>query len=319
MITSTFFASFGLAADRARNRAMQDIAGDAETTLSALYRRRMKEAELVGPLEDMASVHESSTNREIKSGFLSRTRGKGRVSANISGLKQGFSDAAEAIKRQTREVERSYKKGNKTIANIYTILDSEERNTDEKARLTQKKLASLNPVIIQLESSALPRVESIIDGVERLYMVKSGSAKMERARLQIKESLDESKNIVLEKLSDLESTEEIFVKTYRVPDAFQAIFEYWPYVAPAFGYALACDVLIPVLAMFFVSYIARERPQQQKKSTIKEDKDGKAESEHNRVSDINSAKRLRKLYKDSKAGGPNKPGGNGRDEQKPMA
>ena len=305
LMTSTGFAAMGLAADRARIRAMKEIAAQAETLLAMLYRQRMQEAELVGPLEDMAGVHGSSEKREKSSGLVSKgRRGRGRVSDNVGGLREGFTEAANALKKQSKNAERLYAKGNGILGDIRAVVDNEEKGTEEKSRLIQKKLAYLNPIFIQLNNSSLPRVRSLIDGVDRLYMINDGSAKMERAMQSIAGSIGESKTIILDKLSELENTDEIFIKTYRVPDVFQAVADYWPYIAPAFFYALAADVLIPILAMLIVAYMAGEARDSQFYGSVKgpeqERHHEQIGAEYRDTSDPRVAARLRKLYRDSK-------------------
>ena len=295
MATSTFYSAFGMSADKAMIRHMNDVSEKAEETLGEQYRKRLRESALIGPLEDMSLVFGSIVQREIEGGSLSGRRGTGRVSSTIKGLQDGYKNAAESLKKQGIVVERKYKKGAKTIEGIRAVISDAEMSVDEKSLQMQKRLGDLNAILAQMQTSALSRVESLVERLDELYL-GNGDKKTEKAIAAIKTSISESKEAVLEKLADLQTVEEVHLKSFRMMDKYEAIVNYWGYVLPAFCYSLAADLLIPAFALFCLTFISYRG---EKNHSRKKEQDSGVRSQPREPVDIRVAERIRQIYRES--------------------
>ena len=314
--TSTFFSAFGMSADKAVMRHITVIADKARTSLILLHRGRKKEAELVTYLGGMGNVNNSMVNREINGGPLSGRKGAGKVASNVSGLGDGFRDAAGTLSKQGKEADRLYNRGNKILTEINKIISNDETSIEEKSHAVEAKLASLNIVLTRLQVSALPWIEDLVERMDTLYLAK-GNAAMQKAVSRLDASIAEGKDVLMERIADLKQENDIPVISFRIPDKFEAIQLHWEYVVPSFMYSLATDVFAPAITLFFLSFISGAfRQQPTSRQVPREYQDGTIESEYREPVDIGVATRLRKLYRDSQERG-GKPGRSDRDQGRP--
>lgn len=124
---------------------------------------------------------------------------------------------------------------------------------------------------------------------------------MQKAVGRIRDSVKEGKEVILERLTDLEQESDFPIISFRIPDKFEAIELRWNYVVPSLMYSLATDLFAPAISLFFTAFISVFYRIKRKIGDRKGDCDhyGKTEPEHRTPTDINVAARLRKIYRDA--------------------
>lgn len=316
LTTSTFFSAFGMSADKAVMRHITMVTDEARSTLILLHQRRKQEANFANHLGGMGDVNASMVQREIDGGPLSGRKGSGKVASNVSGLGDGYRNAADRLIKQGKDADRLYSRGDRLLSEINKIISNDKISIREKSRAVEVKLAAVNIVLTKLQDSTLPWIQDLVERMDTLYLAK-GDAAMQKAVSRLSVSITEGKDVLQERLADLEQESDVPVVSYRIPDQFEAIMLHWEYVVPSFMYSLATDLFAPALSLFFLSFISSFfRPKQSSRINQEEEvQDETSEPEYRKPTDIEVAARLRRIHRrtqDDRNGQSRRDDGNGR-------
>ncbi len=276
LLTSTQYSIFGLSGDKAKLHHLSVSLKQAEDKFSEIISIRKREQRLIPSLQNMEGVFRGMASREVTGGALSRKVGHGPVSANLAGLSQGYKEAVSTLKRQDRAVNSLFTRGSRLLDDIRGVVNDQELPVNAKNEQVQRKFMKLNTLFAEAQNSVLPSIVSLVERIDSLFTAGS-DRETDEVLKGVVQPLAESKTLILSQIAELGS-QEIRVPSFRVMGSQEAVITYWGICLPGFSYALAIDLVIPIMLLFFLTYLASGSDQNDFRQPPKDKENGKYEN-----------------------------------------
>jgi len=258
---STYYATGGLLEKRILNKSMQMSLSETEETLHILLEKVQRETELIVPLNLAVASFDSVVRREKDTGVLSGRRGAGRVSGNVEGLSDSLKSLVFSLEEQASQAEALKNRGERLLADLYVVLSNDELAMHEKMERHRAGMSELNNLMMKLNTTQLPAIESAIMNMEDTALIADGETLGD-----IKNIVEKNRSMLLAQLA-LISREEITIKPHLVNDMRAEIWSNIGYCTPELLAALATDLFFPLMLLTILDYVARTsrtgRPKQE--------------------------------------------------------
>ncbi|MCB9717019.1 MAG: hypothetical protein H6712_24395 [Myxococcales bacterium] len=272
-LTSTFLAFYGMALPEAQRRDLVQIVDEASTLTQELERRRSAEQRLIPVLEAAARSYRDAAEEERASGRYSGRRGRrGSVFAGLETLASSFEEAARVMQEDEQDAAQALRDARTTLLAMrgLAVSAAADANALREASLQfEQHLLRLNAALTRAGESPVENVLSVIEGglaQQQQTPITARRAKHRRQEAAGQKAVARMAHDTerrLEKVIGQLDRREIPVPMLRLALPFEAIAAHLEFVFPYLAYAVAIDLLLPVIALLMLGFVMQRLPQKQ--------------------------------------------------------